>query len=186
MTRRFQAGLLETAGLLCTLLAGGSLHAQYGGNGGGCASCGLAPACSACRENCPPKVVHYYEGPPRLKFKKACPRPLCDPCHLPHFGYYQTCWAPWPFPPDWSHCPVPPPGAAIPPPPVPPFTPRTRLPDRDTYRDLDRVPSDRGPYTPPAPLKEQKPDVELPPPKPLPDKKPMPKPEEKPMVRLID
>ena len=61
-----------------------------------------------------------------IRFKRACPRPVCDPCHLEHYGYYQTCWAPWPYPPDWSHCPTPPPGAVLPPPALPPFTPRTR------------------------------------------------------------
>jgi hypothetical protein len=50
---------------------------------------------------------------------------VCDPCTLEHFGYYATCWAPWPYPPDWSHCPTPPPGAVLPPPPYPPYTPRT-------------------------------------------------------------
>jgi hypothetical protein len=48
------------------------------------------------------------EGPPKLKFKKACPKPVCDPCTLPHAGYYEACWNPWPWAPDWSHCALPP------------------------------------------------------------------------------
>jgi len=58
-----------------------------------------------CREKCPPPFVHCQEGPPRLKFKCACPKPVCDPCNLEHYGYYQTCWRPWSFPPDARHCP---------------------------------------------------------------------------------
>jgi hypothetical protein len=49
-------------------------------------------------------------------FKKGCPRPVCDPCTLEHAGYYAACWKPWPYPPDWSHCPVPPPSALVAPP----------------------------------------------------------------------
>jgi hypothetical protein len=78
--------------------------------------------CSKC-EKCPPPFVHHSEGPPNLKFKKACPKPVCDPCTLPHYGYFQTCWRPWLLPPDWSHCPVPPPGALVPQPPPPPYPP---------------------------------------------------------------
>ena len=63
---------------------------------------------------CPPYYKHHYEGRPKIKFKHGCPRPICDPCNLPHYGYFQTCWHPWPFPPDWSHCVVPPPGALVP------------------------------------------------------------------------
>ena len=74
-----------------------------------CESCGYYNG-----KPCPPWVKYRFEGPPRLKFKHGCPRPLCDPCNLPHYGYYQTCWHPWPFPPDWSHCPVPPPGTQVP------------------------------------------------------------------------
>jgi hypothetical protein len=32
---------------------------------------------------------------------------------LPHWGFYETCWSPWPFPPDWTHCPTPPPAAFV-------------------------------------------------------------------------
>jgi len=40
---------------------------------------------------CPPPYLWFSEGPPWIKFKKACPRPVCDPCNLEHYGYYQTC-----------------------------------------------------------------------------------------------
>jgi hypothetical protein len=61
----------------------------------------------SCRQKCPPPFVHCQEGPPRLRFKCACPKPVCDPCNLDHYGYYQTCWRPWSFPPDARHCPDP-------------------------------------------------------------------------------
>src|SRR5437588_8561919 len=56
---------------------------------------------------CPPPYVHCQEGPPRLKFKCACPRPVCSPCDLRHYGYYPTCWSPYPWPLDYSCCPPP-------------------------------------------------------------------------------
>src|SRR5437660_7390720 len=71
-----------------------------------CDSCGKGP--------CPPYYKYHYEGPPKIKFKCGCPRPICDPCNLPHYGYFPTCWHPWPFPPDWSHCAVPPPATLVP------------------------------------------------------------------------
>ncbi len=83
----------------------------------GAALLALAPAALAgggwC-DHCPPPFKHCYEGPPRICFKKACPKPVCDPCTLEHWGYFQNCWHPWPWPPDWSHCPVPPSGALVP------------------------------------------------------------------------
>jgi hypothetical protein len=100
------------------------------------ASAGLAhagdfvasPGCASCapcgHEKCPPPYIHWMEGPPKIKFKKGCPRPVCDPCNLPHYGYYQTCWGPWPFGPDWSHCRVPTPSQMLPDPKVPPYTPK--------------------------------------------------------------
>ena len=74
-----------------------------------------APAqnCDCAKGPCPPYVKYRFEGPPRICFKHGCPKPICDPCHLPHYGYYPVCWQPWPFPPDWSHCPVPPPAALV-------------------------------------------------------------------------
>jgi hypothetical protein len=193
MTRRFRVGLLLAAGLLFAPLSSPALYAQCAGGGcassagGGCASCpsgGCAPGatggCASCASGlpgcltkCPPPFIHHYEGPPKLKYKKACPRPVCDPCNLEHYGYYQTCWAPWPFPPDWSHCPVPPPGAVLPPPAIPPYTPKApRLPI-GTETDDSLLPGPgKLPMTPPS-----KPAPDLPPPRPL---------GEKPSVRLLD
>jgi hypothetical protein len=64
-----------------------------------------------CWHHCPPSYVYRTEGPPRIKFTCGCPKAVCDLSTLEHYGYSQTCWRPWSFPPDWSHCPVPPPAA---------------------------------------------------------------------------
>jgi hypothetical protein len=66
-----------------------------------------------CHEKCPPPLVHCQEGPPCIKTKCGCPRPVCDPCKLPHAGYWRACWQPWPYPPDWSHCCAPPPSVVL-------------------------------------------------------------------------
>lgn len=84
----------------------GAGHSAVCGQHIGHSPCGL--------EHCPPAYRHYQQGGPKLHWKKACPLPVCDPCNLPHFGYYQPCWRQWPFPPDYSHCPVPPAAAAFP------------------------------------------------------------------------
>jgi hypothetical protein len=90
----------------------------------------LCGTCGVCREKCPPYFIHCFEGPPKLKFKRGCPKPVCDPCHLEHFGYFRPCWQPWPYPPDWSHCPVPPPGVPeLLPPAIPPPDQLPRVPD---------------------------------------------------------
>jgi hypothetical protein len=85
--------------------------AVFGGPLGyyGCSGCS-GGCCGGC-EKCPPPYCHCQERPPRIHFRCGCAKPVCDPCTLEHFGYYRTCWQPWPFPPDWSHCQVPPPGA---------------------------------------------------------------------------
>ncbi|MGL4552816.1 MAG: hypothetical protein ACRC33_16695 [Gemmataceae bacterium] len=79
----------------------------------GCDSC--PTECAPCKTQCPPAFTWFFEGPPKLKFKRGCPRPICDPCNLPHYGYYPTCWAPWPFPDDWNHCPTPTSAQMLPP-----------------------------------------------------------------------
>src|SRR5205823_3756548 len=56
---------------------------------------GAATSCLAVGKDCPPCYVHCQEGPPKVKFKCACPRPVCSPCDSPFFGYYPTCWHPW-------------------------------------------------------------------------------------------
>jgi hypothetical protein len=95
--------------------------------------------CDAPNTHCPPKFVHWMEGPPKLKFKHACPKPVCDPCNLPHAGYFEPCWAPWPWPPDFSHCALPsaacvggsaPANVVVPPP--PPGAPTTLPPKMES------------------------------------------------------
>lgn len=82
---------------------------------GATARAGEGQSGNCCNHCCPPYMKHCFEGAPKIKFKHGCPKPICDPCNLPHFGYYQTCWSPWPFPPDWSHCRVQPTSTMVPP-----------------------------------------------------------------------
>src|SRR5262249_6046406 len=71
-----------------------------------CERCGKAP--------CPPFYKHHYEGAPKIKFKRACPRPICNPCNLPHYGYFGSCWHPWPFPRNECACDLPQPTILMP------------------------------------------------------------------------
>ena len=67
---------------------------------------------SWCHWHCPPCFKWCMEGPPKIKFKCGCGKPVCVPdCSTPNWGYFQTCWRPWPWPPDYSHCPWPTPAA---------------------------------------------------------------------------
>jgi hypothetical protein len=72
----------------------GAAHAE------GCAWCGpLHFWCpSPCAKYTRTTIFHY---------KCVCPKPICNPCDMEHYGYYHTCWHPWPFAPDYSHCPAP-------------------------------------------------------------------------------
>jgi hypothetical protein len=154
-------------------------------SGGGCATCAAStPSASSGhpghKVDCPPPYYHVYEGPPCMKFKKGCPRPVCDPCELPHFGYFQTCWSPWPYPRDFRHCPYPHPSDALPPPAYPPFTPKLNAP-RDVGPERvrrggeaedgrRRLPEpDEGPDVGPAPGRQEGPE-KLGPPNKLDDK----------------
>ena len=77
-------------------------------------NCGVKCAPAHCqRFHCPPALKWCAEGKPRICFQRGCPKPICNPCEAPNWGYYQTCWSPWPWPPDWSHCPVPPPASTV-------------------------------------------------------------------------
>jgi hypothetical protein len=179
MRRRFPARPWA-AGLVLWLSAWPAFAqegARYDGPAA-CATCATPGAgCAACKGGpCPPKWHYTYEGPPKIKWHKGCPRPVCDPCRLEHYGYYQTCWAPWPFAPDWSHCPCPPPGVALPPPPYPPYSPR--VPRTPAGAPAARQP--RGPELPggePGKAPGPAPVPELDPPRPL---------DPKSTVRLID
>jgi hypothetical protein len=143
------------------------------------------------KTHCPPYFFHYFEGAPKLKFKRGCPRPICDPCNLPHFGYYQTCWAPWPYPEDWNHCPTPTPSQMLPPPEKPLFAPRVAVPmERQPDREVPRQPAEprqsEEPRQPVKPLDEPpatKPMLPNIPP--LPNPKPLGNGSGKPSVRLI-
>ena len=107
MHEKSRSGLAIALGGLALLVAGGSAKA------GGEIFC-----------HCPPPLKWCSEQAPYIKFKCACPRPVCDPCELQHYGVFATCWHPWPFQPNWSHCQSPPPGAVLPPPAYPPYAPR--------------------------------------------------------------
>lgn len=157
--------LAQSAG---PLLVGACLLAQAASAfanplSGGCATCAAPTAsCGPTKIECPPFYKHYFEGPPKIKFKRGCPRPICDPCHLPHYGYFATCWGPWPFQEDWSHCPYPVAAQMLPPPAVPPYAPRVPA------RLSDRAPTTPGTEAPKAPSAPMPPVIpEIPPPRPL-------------------
>ncbi len=100
-----------------------------------CATCGPA----GCQHfHCPPALKWCMEGMPRICFQHGCPKPICSPCEAPNWGYYQKCWTPWPWPPDWSHCPVPPPASQVFPGMLPPAQASTEI--APTPRRLDARP----------------------------------------------
>lgn len=73
-----------------------------------------AQDCHRCQHfHCPPSLKHCMEGPPHICFQKGCPRAICNPCLNPNWGYFETCWNPWPWPPDFSHCRAVPPAATV-------------------------------------------------------------------------
>lgn len=53
------------------------------------------------------KYIFCTPRPPHLKFPSVCGNGVCNPCTWDHYGYYNTCWAQWGFPPDYGHCPTP-------------------------------------------------------------------------------
>jgi hypothetical protein len=68
------------------------------------------------RWNCPPPYRYCQEGPPKIKIICGCPKPVCCPADAPNWGYFQKCWRPYAWPPDWSYCYGVPPAAQIVPP----------------------------------------------------------------------
>jgi hypothetical protein len=81
-----------------------------------CAPCAATfgmPCAVGCKTHCPPPFKYTYEGAPRIHWHCGCPHPICNPCDLPHWGFHETCWHPWPFPPLLAHCPSPPPAAYV-------------------------------------------------------------------------
>jgi hypothetical protein len=116
---------------------------------------------------CPPPFVHCQEGPPCVKFKHLCPKPVCDPCNLQHYGYFATCWHPWPFPADFTHCPYPP-HAPLPGPIVgpamksepAPVSEKGPMPSPDSAPKLDEKKSkDALPESAPSPQEKKSKDV---------------------------
>ena len=122
----------------------GTVHGQEG-----CAACNDTTCGAGCatgsatgfclRIHCPPPFKYCMHGAPCIKFKHGCPLPVCPPCNAPSWGYYQPCWRPWPWPPNWAHCPSPVPAAQVAPcpqaaapapslPPVVPGTPQAPRP----------------------------------------------------------
>jgi hypothetical protein len=132
MYEKSRSGLAIALGGLALLVAGGSVRA-------GEVFC-----------HCPPPLTWCAEQAPCIKFKCACPRPVCDPCALEHYGVFATCWQPWPFQPNWSHCRTIPPGVALPAPAYPPYTPRAPQERRDDPAKEREFPKPR-----PSELKEE-------------------------------
>jgi hypothetical protein len=83
--------------------------------GGACFGTPSTGNCGNCCQthHCPPAYQHCLEGPPSIHWKCGCPRPVCNPCDLPHWGYFDKCWTQWPYPPNWTHCPTTPPAALV-------------------------------------------------------------------------
>lgn len=134
------AVLLVLGGSRATVQAQGCGMGGCGAGGcstGGCSSGQCGFHCQ--RFHCPPCFRHCMERPPKLHYSCGCPRPVCNPCNLPHYGYFQTCWRPWPFPEDWSHCPVQGPQAYPPVGPPPPLAPTTL--GNPTAQNYQGVPS---------------------------------------------
>jgi hypothetical protein len=93
---------------------------------GPCATFGVPCAVGCESHHCPPAYKYTVEGAPRIHWHHGCPRPICNPCDLPHWGYYEKCWTPWPFPPNWTHCATAPPAAFVNLPNAYPMTPPVR------------------------------------------------------------
>jgi hypothetical protein len=110
----FHVSRIKWAGCLIPLVLAlafqpAALSQECGGDQcGGCNSC-----CQT--HHCPPPYHYCLEGPPRIKFKCGCGKPVCTPdCNTPNWGYFEPCWRPWPWPRDLAHCPLPGPyGAAV-------------------------------------------------------------------------
>lgn len=73
-----------------------------------CGTCNTGIPCatpfSCASHHCGPPYRHCAEGPPNLKIKIGCPKPICNPCTQPNMGYYETCWSPWPWGNATAHC----------------------------------------------------------------------------------
>ena len=124
------------------------------------ASRASAQTCHHCQ-----KTVFYTPKKPRVQVKRICPKPI-GPCgEVENFGFFPTCWHPWPFPPNYSHCPGP-----MPPVPIP--APNTRS-SSSTSEELpapEQLP--REPSQPNNVPSDKKPPEKAPSDKKLPEKDP--------------
>jgi len=109
--------------------------------------CGQTECCpSGCNMwHCPPKFTYCMEGPPKICVFCACPKPVCCPSDAPNWGYFQTCWRPYPWGPNWSHCYGNPPAAQVMVPGTTTATPGMPLPPGG---DLQNQPSATRPNAP--------------------------------------
>jgi hypothetical protein len=116
-------------------------------------------SCGPRHEHCPPAFKYIFEGAPNIHWHRGCPHPICNPCDLPNWGYHETCWSPFPFAPNWAHCPMPPPAAFVH---LNPYAnvPITRTPP---IRTLPATPQANPPSVPRNPM----PFEELPAPRPI-------------------
>lgn len=105
MVRLFRSPLALGALALLLLLGLAQPHAQA-----------QVPPCGH-KILCPPFIAPTPK-PPRTMYKWVCPPLISNSAQMEHYGYYSSCWRPWPEPADLSHCPCPP-GAVLPPPPPP-------------------------------------------------------------------
>jgi hypothetical protein len=64
------------------------------------------PQCQQESQHCQSGRCCHPWGRKRCKCVHA--KNICFPPHLEHYGFYPTCWHPWPFPLDvtYSHCPI--------------------------------------------------------------------------------
>src|SRR5262245_27101504 len=102
MSLRLTVKLLGCVGLSAILWSTASSvgHAQTFGVPIGASSCNTCTTTNCNWLHCPPPYKHCMERPPCIIWHHGCPHPICNPCDLPHFGYWETCWSPWPFPPS--------------------------------------------------------------------------------------
>lgn len=103
---------LTPAALILASVAPADAQEVFGGWGSCGLDCGTCPV--GCQtHHCPPALQHCQEGAPKIRVKCGCPKPICNPCTQPNWGYYETCWRPWPFEPNYHHCIELPPAATI-------------------------------------------------------------------------
>jgi hypothetical protein len=95
-----------------------------------------------------PHTNFCFEGAPHIHFHQGCAKPLINPCTQPNWGYYQTCWSPWPWPPEWNHCPVQPPASMV-------FPPGGPIFESAPNRMLPRADEPAGDLPPPRNLNQQ-------------------------------